>query len=436
MSSAQWRDRIVSLERIPASELQSHAGNWRLHPAHQQQALAGVLDEIGQAAALLVYHSARQGGLCIIDGHLRSSLDTNATWPCLVLDVTDQEADLLLATLDPLAAMAQADDMRLDALLRGLSSEHEAVTALLAQLADPGTDPGGTAGVDPRARAHEGEGDEHVKVARMDTLRQHYGVEPDQLWACGAHRLLCADSTSMENVKKLTQASGGGVLAQLVVTSPPYWVGRGYEQEHGAAEIKGHITRQASALAGLLGGRCHVVINTGTTTARQQGGEVREVWLLLEWWQEALRAHDLYMRNVRIWAKEGVTFSSFTPEQDVVGQKWEFLASFTRAKPRAQNRLGEKWALDGVWDCAPVVLMHGEGHTAVYPVEIPWRYLTLYTDPGDLVYDPYLGAGTTLIAAEQLGRTCYGMEIDPGFVALTLDRYERSTLQNATARLR
>ena len=95
MSSTRWRDRIVSLKRIPASQLQSHAGDWRLHPAHQRQALAGVLEEVGQAAALLVYHSARQGGLCIIDGHLRSSLDTNATWPCLVLDVTDQEADIL-----------------------------------------------------------------------------------------------------------------------------------------------------------------------------------------------------------------------------------------------------------------------------------------------------------------------------------------------------
>ena len=121
MNSAQWWDRIVSLERIPSSQLQSHAGNWRLHPAHQQQALAGILEEIGQAAALLVYHSDRQGGMCIIDGHLRSSLDPHASWPCLVLDVTDQEANLLAATLYRLAAMAERDERQLAALLGGLA---------------------------------------------------------------------------------------------------------------------------------------------------------------------------------------------------------------------------------------------------------------------------------------------------------------------------
>src|SRR5688572_2252836 len=80
LASPAWRDRIVALQRIPARQLMDHPHNWRTHPATQQTALAGLLAEVGQAAALLVYHSERHGGLVVIDGHLRRSMDIEASW--------------------------------------------------------------------------------------------------------------------------------------------------------------------------------------------------------------------------------------------------------------------------------------------------------------------------------------------------------------------
>ncbi len=131
-----YRNRIKALEYVDANELVAHPGNWRSHPAAQAQALKGVLNEVGIAGALLAYRSERQGGaLVVIDGHLRKDAAPQQ-WPVLILDVDDVEADYLLATHDPLAAMATADAGALDALLSSVQSGEEAVTAMLADLAN------------------------------------------------------------------------------------------------------------------------------------------------------------------------------------------------------------------------------------------------------------------------------------------------------------
>jgi hypothetical protein len=129
------RDRILDLRRIPARDLQDHQMNWRTHPQAQQDAMRSVLDELGIAAALLVYDSPRQGGLCIIDGHLRKSLDPAQEWPCLLLDLDDDEAAYLLATHDPLGAMAEASRTALARLLEDVHSGQAAVQQLLSDLA-------------------------------------------------------------------------------------------------------------------------------------------------------------------------------------------------------------------------------------------------------------------------------------------------------------
>lgn len=141
------RNRIKTLEYIHTRDLVAHPGNWRDHPKAQADALLGVLKEVGIAGALLAYRSERQGGaLVVIDGHLRKDAAPQK-WPVLILDVDDSEADYLLATHDPLAAMATADAGALDALLSSVQSGEAAVQAMLADLAthsglyDPGETP-------------------------------------------------------------------------------------------------------------------------------------------------------------------------------------------------------------------------------------------------------------------------------------------------------
>jgi hypothetical protein len=129
------RQRVVGLEWARSEELTPHPGNWRDHPSAQADALAGVLREVGVADALLAYRSARNGGaLTLIDGHLRRDLTPGQRWPVVVLDVDDAEADYILATHDPLTALAQADQGALEALLSSVASGEAAVQALLSEL--------------------------------------------------------------------------------------------------------------------------------------------------------------------------------------------------------------------------------------------------------------------------------------------------------------
>jgi hypothetical protein len=130
------RDRIAEFRRVPAAELLDNAGNPRRHPQAQRDALRGVLEQVGVAGALLAYHSERNGGrLTLMDGHLRKE-DFALDWPTLILDVGDAEADLLLATHDPLAALAEYDREKLGALLQQVQAEHQAVSQMLQGLAE------------------------------------------------------------------------------------------------------------------------------------------------------------------------------------------------------------------------------------------------------------------------------------------------------------
>jgi len=128
------KDRVKELRRVRASELVPNPKNWRTHPQGQQDALKGVLAEIGYADALLV-RELTDGSLMLIDGHLRAEATPDALVPVLVLDVNEHEADQLLATLDPLAAMAKADAAKLDELLKTVEMSSAAVTDMLKDLA-------------------------------------------------------------------------------------------------------------------------------------------------------------------------------------------------------------------------------------------------------------------------------------------------------------
>lgn len=130
----QLRDRIKELRRVPASQLRPNPKNWRTHPEAQQNALRGVLAEIGIANAVLA-RELPDGSLMLIDGHLRAETLGAETVPVLVLDVDEAEADKLLVTLDPLAAMAETNREQLEQLLETIEAKNESVQEMLEQLA-------------------------------------------------------------------------------------------------------------------------------------------------------------------------------------------------------------------------------------------------------------------------------------------------------------
>ncbi len=129
----QIRDRVKGLRRVKASVLRPHPQNWRTHPAAQRDALRGVLAEIGYADALLA-RELPDGSLQLIDGHLRAETTPATEVPVLILDLDDRETAKLLAVLDPLAGMAEADHELLADLVAQVETQNAAVQAMLDQM--------------------------------------------------------------------------------------------------------------------------------------------------------------------------------------------------------------------------------------------------------------------------------------------------------------
>lgn len=130
----QIRDRVKELRRVAVAQLRPNPRNWRAHPPLQRDALRGLLAEIGFAGALLA-RELSDGSLELIDGHLRAETLPEAQLPVLVLDVDEAEADKLLALLDPLVSLAEAQPNALRDLLSSVETRNESINILLGKLA-------------------------------------------------------------------------------------------------------------------------------------------------------------------------------------------------------------------------------------------------------------------------------------------------------------
>jgi hypothetical protein len=438
-----WRNRIVGHGEVDPKSIIANPRNWRIHPLVQSQGLEAVLDELGWIAPITIN---RATGYCL-DGHLRVALAVKrgvSSVPVQYVELSEDEEALALATLDPLAAMAEADKDLLSSVLNSVQTDNYQVKLLLDEI-------GTMAGIKKKQDLDDiGE-----LIDKAAELQEKWHVQRGQLWLIESknvrgkfHRLMCGDSTSAEDVGRLMD----GQQAVLGFTSPPYWVGKEYEEQKSIDGVDAFIAAVAAVMAASVRrDASRIVVNTGTgyTTSFGKKGK-RQVLLLLDKWTNALAQHGWFLRHVRFWLKEG-QLRSIGAKTDVIDQHCEFLGTYydqdgaelpftdllcqdevgiletyyhSAGVNRGQVRVGgsvKHWALRSYWDDIPGVAQTA-GHCASFPVELVRRHLLMYTLPGELVVDWFLGAATTIVAAELLGRVAYGMEIEPKYCALSLER--------------
>jgi site-specific DNA-methyltransferase (adenine-specific)/modification methylase len=359
------RDRIKELRRVPADQLQPNPKNWRKHPESQANALRGVLAEVGIASAVLARETP-EGGLMLIDGHLRTETLHNAEIPVLVLDVTEEEADKILATFDPLGAMAESDADALRALLEDVETGSQELADMLTALAED-------AGILDGEDAAEIVEDE-VPEPPVDPI-----TKPGDLWILGEHRLLCGDSTKAEDVERLMN----GAKADLLLTDPPYGIGiaaNPVRQKHERKDWDAKPVEPSRFID-----QCKNAIVWGGNYFDLRPGKGFFVWDKKQPEDFTLAMCEMAWTNIdtpaKMFRKSVTSYAKEHPTQKPV----ELMA----------------WCMG-------------------------WR-------EGD-VFDPFLGSGTTLIAAEQLGRKCYGMEISPQYCDVIVKRWETLTGRQAERR--
>lgn len=141
---SRYRNLIVGQGDYDVDKILFNENNWRVHPFEQQEALEGVFEDVGVVQRIIInMRTSPEWGdsrnvQTLVDGHARVKLfakHNEPTIPALYIDATPREEALILASLDPIGGMAVTDREKLTALLGGLDTENEQLTALFTKLA-------------------------------------------------------------------------------------------------------------------------------------------------------------------------------------------------------------------------------------------------------------------------------------------------------------
>jgi DNA modification methylase len=393
------RDRVKELRRVPGKELIPNPKNWRRHPAKQQKAMRAVLAEIGYADALLARED-ETGQLVLIDGHLRRDVTPDDVVPVLILDVTEAEAEKILATLDPLAGMAEIDDSAWSSLIEGLDVELPEFGDLLAML-------------NPNHKSGLTDEDAIPPVPETPTTKFA------DLWLLGPHRVICGDSTNAGDVTRLL----GAVVPSLMATDPPY--GTSYDPAWRNVAAKAGKIQYAARREGKVQNDDRADWSEAYSLFP---GSIAYVWhasLFGSQVQQSLETCGFELRSQIIWAKTRFAISRGH-------YHWQHECCFYAVKKGSNGHWKGDRSQTTLWHIESLAGDKAKNnHGTQKPVECMRRPILNNTDPGQSVYDPFLGSGTTLIAAETSGRVCFGVEIDPGYCDVIIRRWQDFTGQTA-----
>lgn len=252
--------------------------------------------------------------------------------------------------------------------------------------------------------------DSEPEIDRAEELKDEWGVESGQLWLVGNHRLLCGDSTKEKDIKKVLDGS----VPFIMVTDPPYGV-----------ELDQSWRDEALGDKAVRPGNKNKVSNDDrsdwTDTWRLFPGDVMYVW-------HAGTFSDVVMNSIRLAKFEVCQQLIWNKSIFVMGRNdYHFKHEpcwYAVRKGKNHGWVGDRKQTTVIDASSPKHIMSGSNEEkTIHPTQKPIECMAymIRNHKGE-VYDPFLGSGTTMVACENLGRTCYGIEIDPGYVAVTLQR--------------
>lgn len=325
---------------------------------------------------------------------------------------SEAEADAYALADNRLAEIAEWDEDALPDVLRGIQAEDAALLQLTgwteAQLGNL------------LRMGQEGEADDEAPVDRAEELQRKWQTERGQLWQVPsrttpgrAHRILCGDSTDAADVEKLR----GDDKWQLMVTDPPYGVNydpswRNDVMMDGGLRATGKVQNDD-----------RVDWTAAWVLFDADVGYVWHAGLAVASVAQQLTDAGYQLRSYVIWRKQHFQIGRGN-------YHWQHEpCAYAVRKGRRSGWCGDR-TQSTIWDIANNTAFgrsrdaddKSTGHGTQKPTECMARPIRNHFEPGIIVADPFLGSGTTIVAAEREKRIGYGLELSPGYVAVILER--------------
>ena len=421
----------MKVEEVRIDSISNHSKNPKQHPEKQLRLLEESIKRFGWTNPVIL-----SADNVILAGHARVKAAISAgndTVPCIRTKLTGAEADAYLIADNRISDLAPYDRDILAELLGELPDDLAELTGFDSSDIDAllkGEDISEIdkfIGGEPEERE---EVDAEPQIDRASELNKIWQVKTGDMWELGDHRLICGDCTDPAVVNRVMQ----GEKADMVFTSPPYNAGK----NSGTGGYRGNKSRDVKDL-----------YNTGfdNLSSEQYRGFLLSCLNALN-----IISYDLtpILWNVSYNANSRddygkVVFSDlnpFTVKETIVWDKGLGMnvaasgilsrtAEFIFLMSRGEKYTTNQGPHDTLWNIWRISNRDGDNlqnsHGASFPVALPKEGLDHFSKLGGIIVDPFLGSGTTLIACENTGRKCRGIEISPDYCAVILQRFKDAT---------
>ena len=407
--SSAWPASSVTVDLVPIDDLQPDPANPRRIGEDELESLTRSLRQFGFVQPVL----ARREDRTVIGGHQRLVAARRLGWatvPVTWLDVTVEEARVLGLALNRISG--SWDDQLLARLLADLRSSGTADLSLSGFAEDEVTKL--LKGLDRRERRERPE--QFDLDSALDAATREPRTKPGDVWRLGDHRLACGDATDGADVGMLL----GGTRPAMAFTDPPYNVSLGDHGGQPRASRRRRIANDAldpTAWEAFCRSWIRLLLESvdGAIYCAMSSKELPLV-------SRVFAEEGGHWSDTIIWAKDRFVLgrADYQRAYEPIWFGWREGSSHHWCGDRDQ---GDVWTIARPAE-APL-------HPVMKPLPLMERAITNSSVEGDAVLDPFLGSGSTLIAAERTGRACLGLELDPRYCDVSLARWEAFTGEQA-----
>ncbi len=395
------KQQVLTIEQVPIDDLRPAPFNPRRISDEELDALTRSIKTFGLVAPVI---ACREDSI-VIGGHQRLVVARRLgmkTIPVIYVDLSPEQAKLLNLALNRISGEWDQE------LLARLLAELQVAPDVDISLSGFGEDEVAKLLRTLDARERRDRPEAFDLDAAWEEATKDPGVKRGDIWRLGDHRVMCGDSANTGDVSRLM----AGQRASLMVTDPPYGVAYGAEGRKRKRPIANDDLGKDQAefwtkafSAWPLEGDAYVFSPSGPLISTlcasiEAAGIEHHQWLL--WVKDRLvlgHSHYHYRHEHIFYGWKGKTSWQGSRKEDSV---WE------EERPQASPQ-----------------------HPTMKPVALCVRAIENSSKTGDVVADPFLGSGTTVIAADRTGRRCYGMEIDPRYCRVAIARWEAFSGENA-----